>query len=406
MPPTARRAHNKSRAGCTRCKSKKIKCDEKQPCTYCAKRRLPCSLQPEPEPKPKKAATRLVIRQPDAPPFCFADFGLFRHFTKELATAHADDDPSRLVWSEVVPDLATRHPFLMHELLAVAAIHRALAYPEEEDPEQQHKLAAEHQSRAIPLFRRALAASAAGEQDALPLFACACLIIPYHFAAARDAMALLRSAETGGPPEWLMLVEGCAAVTLRNAPTLMDSPLRALLGELRGPPPLEDLPRMSAADGRLVELKRRLPLAEEEGEEGEEKEEGEGKNGENGEHRRAYAVALDGLRVSFALSDQATSVLARKNAALRFPPFMGRRCKEDLAAREPAALIVVAFWCVLLHRVEERWWLRGKIRPLLAQIRDLLPPEHHGFIAWPLEQLGLSASRAEDEGGREIVIRP
>ncbi|KAI1630666.1 hypothetical protein F4809DRAFT_251928 [Biscogniauxia mediterranea] len=382
MPPTARRAHNKSRAGCTRCKSKKIKCDEKQPCTYCVKRRLPCSLQPEP--KPKRAATGLVIRQPDAPPFCFADFGLFRHFTKELATAHADDDPSRMVWSEVVPDMATRHPFLMHELLAVAAIHRALAYPEEEEEEgpelQQQKIAAEHQSRAIPLFRRALAAAGADDALPLPLFACSCLIIPYHFAAARDAMALLRSAETGGPPEWLMLVEGCAAVTVRNGPAIMASPLRALLGELRSPPRLEDLPGLSAADGRLVELKRRLsPLAKEE------------------EEEKAYAAALDGLRVSFALSDQATSVLARKNAALRFPPCMGRRCKEDLAAGEPAALIVVAFWCVLLHRVEERWWLRGKIRPLLAQIRDLLPPEHHGLIAWPLEQLGLSASRAEDE---------
>ncbi|KAI5918912.1 hypothetical protein F4810DRAFT_715014 [Camillea tinctor] len=292
------------------------KCDEKQPCTYCVKRHLPCSLQPEPK-KARTAARSLTIRPPDTPSsFCCTDFGLFRHFTKALAMAHADDGPSVMVWSETVPDLAIRHPFLMHELLAALTAAQA---------RRRAPIA-----RALPLFRAALAAESNAHQDALPLFACACLIVPYHFAAA-----LLRNADTARPPEWLVLIAGCAAVTLRHRTAILDSPLRLLLGELRSPA-LEDLPGMSpVADGLLVALKARLP------------------------------------------------------AALRFPACMGARCKEDSAAGEPPALVVVGFWCVLLYRVEDRWWLRGRVRPLLVQIRELLPPEHHGLIAGPLEQLGV-----------------
>ncbi|KAI1495765.1 hypothetical protein F5X99DRAFT_422648 [Biscogniauxia marginata] len=370
MPPTARKAHNKSRAGCEKCKSKKIKCDEKQPCSYCVKRRLPCSLQPE----PKTAPTALVFRQPDPPSFTFADFGLFQHFVKSTAGSHSDDDASRIVWSETVPDLAVRYPYLMHELLAVAAIHRGHTHPEEVGLQ---KIAAEHQSRAIPLFRQALAGGTG--EDAIPLFACSCLIIPYYFAAARDATALLCNEEANGPPEWLMLIEGCAAITIKNSPAIMGSPLRALLGEVLNPG-LEDLTD-SFADRELVGLKHKLPLAP--------------------EHRAEYATVLDRLRVSYTLSDQATGLLARKNAALRFPPSMGRLCKDHLAAKEPAALIIIAFWCVLLYRVEDRWWLRGRMRPLLVKIVELLPSEYHHLISWPLEQLDITPPSPQVIGDSE-----
>jgi hypothetical protein len=43
MPP--RRSHKKSRAGCRRCKNRKIKCDEVHPrCGNCAKHGVPCDF--------------------------------------------------------------------------------------------------------------------------------------------------------------------------------------------------------------------------------------------------------------------------------------------------------------------------------------------------------------------------
>ncbi|XXH00623.1 hypothetical protein Hte_006971 [Hypoxylon texense] len=371
---TPRRAHHKSRGGCAICKAKRVKCDEKRPCSYCTKRRLPCSLAPAPStsasvslpsPSPGTSPSTPEVHatrpQNEAPPFTSADFGLFRHFIHSTAPAHADDSASEIVWREAVTDLATRYPYLLHEVLAIAALHRRTVAPEQ--AAALKRTAAEHQARAIPLFREALAASST--ETALPLFACSCLFVPYHFAAAKDASSLLFNEETGSLAEWLGLIQGCAAVTMEHSATIMQSSLRALLGNLYTPR-VEDLSG-GPTDARLAELGSKLPVTP--------------------EYREAYAQVLVKLRVCYYLSDKADSPMDRKNAALRFPPIMGLKFTEDLALRSPAALIVMAFWCVLLHRVEDRWWLKGRVKPLLLQIWELIPSEYGDLVMWPMEQV-------------------
>ncbi|KAI1405982.1 hypothetical protein F4819DRAFT_442408 [Hypoxylon fuscum] len=369
---TARRPHHKSRAGCTTCKSKKVKCDEQRPCSYCVKRQLPCSLAPTLSPgtitgiqrssrTPEAAALGRSYNEP--PSFSFDDFGLYRHFTKFTAIAQADDSVSVMVWQEVVTDLATQYPYLLHEILAVAALHLRATVPEQAAPLE--RAAAEHQARAIPLFREALAASSV--ETAPALFACSCLFIPYHFAAAKDASSLLFNEETGSLAEWLFLIQGCAAITMEYGATIMNSPLRPLLGDL-DTPKVEDLSG-GPTDAKLVKLGTVLPIAP--------------------ENREAYVQTMVKLRVCFYLSDRAETQLDRKNAALRFPPLMDQHFRADLAARSPAALIVMAFWCVLLHRVEDRWWLTGRVKPLLLKIAELVPIECRYKMAWAMEEVGV-----------------
>ncbi|KAI1469738.1 uncharacterized protein F4812DRAFT_420161 [Daldinia caldariorum] len=394
MASTSRRFHHKSRAGCATCKAKKVKCDEKQPCSYCARRQLPCSLVPASLPgnacrsgtdtdTPEGiGVVGVVVRPYEEPSFSFTDFALFQHFVKAASIAQADDRASIAVWRETIPDLATRYPYLLHELLAVAALHVRSANPEQAN--LLERIAAEHQARAIPLFREALANSSA--ETAAPLFACSCLLIPYHFAAAKDAASLLFNEDSGSDlAEWLVLIHGTAAVTMEHAPSIMRSPLRALLGDLSPPKPAEALAADGPTDARLVRLGEQLPVAEE-------------------QHRAEYEQVMYKLRVSFYLSDHADTALDRKNAALRFPPFVNRRrVGEDLAARRPAALVVMAYWCVLLHRAEERWWLRGRAEPLLMKIGELLPAEHRHLLAWPMEEVGICSRGNTDGNGLGIT---
>ncbi|KAI0011071.1 hypothetical protein F4779DRAFT_574906 [Xylariaceae sp. FL0662B] len=360
MLSRARKAHHKSRAGCDTCKSKKVKCDEEQPCSYCVKRQLPCSLEPTRE----KSPSPVLADRPEAPSFSFADFSLYRHFIASTAIAQSDDEPSVEVWREVVPELATQHQYLLHELLAVAALHLRSARSKEARWLEQ--LAAEHQGRAITLFRAAIAANST--ESALPLFACSCLVIPYYFAATKDALSLLFNEEAGTLAEWLILIQGCAAITVKHGSTIVRSPLGVLLGNTYTPyiGSLNDGP----TDGILRDLGAKLPISP--------------------EHREDYARAIDTLRVSFYLSDRADSMLDRKNAALRFPPTMSPVARTDLAARHPAPLIIMAFWCVLLYRIEERWWIKGRVKPLLLKIKELLPLKYKDLIRWPIEQLSLA----------------
>ncbi|KAI1104851.1 hypothetical protein F4804DRAFT_305692 [Jackrogersella minutella] len=371
MPPTSRRAHHKSRGGCTTCKTKKVKCDEEQPCSYCLKRQLPCSLAPSPSPSPgtepgssAKTPDIALARPYEALPkysFIFNDFGLYRHFAMSTAIVQADDNATMTIWQDVIADLATQHPYLLHEILAIAALHKRSTMPDQAD--HLEHAAAEHQSRAIPLFREALASISA--ETALPLFACSCLFIPYHFAAAKDAPSLLFNKDAGTLAEWLILIQGCAAITMEHNATLMRSSLRALLGDLYTPK-LDDLIG-GPTDARLRDLESRLPITAEKSE--------------------IYANTMVKLRMCFYLSDRADTVLNRKNAALRFPPLMDRHFRADLEAKHPAALIVMAFWCILLHRVEDRWWLKERVKPLLFHIEELVPLEYRFLMTWPMGEV-------------------
>ncbi|KAI0833017.1 hypothetical protein F5Y06DRAFT_280605 [Hypoxylon sp. FL0890] len=376
MPAVSRRAHHKSRAGCTTCKSKKVKCDEATPCSYCVKRNLPCSLDPSPSPSQSQSQgsagrgskTPEVVPRPDEPPsFTFTDFGLYRHFTQSTAIAQADDSASVTVWREVVADLATQHSYLLHEVSAVAALHlRSTAPPEQ--AAALERAAEEHQANAIPLFREALASMSA--ETAPALFACSCLFIPYHFAAAKDASSLLFNKDTGALAEWLILIQGCAAITIEHSVTLMRSSLRPLLGNLYTPK-VEDLSN-GPTDARLVDLTSKLPIVH-----------------EYKECRDAYERTMIKLRVCYYISDRADTSIDRKNAALRFPPLMDAHFREDLAAQLPAALIVMAHWCVLLHRVDARWWLQDRVLPLMLLIEESVPLEYGSLLEWPKKEVGL-----------------
>ncbi|KAI0015333.1 hypothetical protein F4780DRAFT_89721 [Xylariomycetidae sp. FL0641] len=379
MPSTARRAHHKSRGGCTLCKRKKIKCDEKQPCSYCVKKRLPCSLQQLRPAKNPSHGSGITISSQEQPSFAFSDFALFRHFVKSTAGAHADDGPTYLVWSETVPEMATKHQYLLHQVLALAALHLRWADPRQ--AEALTRVASQHQSQALPLFRSALsrahgggagagAADADADADILPLFACSCLIVPYHFAASAGdddgARSLVLNDRQRSPSEWLRLLEGTAFLTKQYGAAIARSPLRALLGSLPRVDP--DGLEPSDAHARLQRLKTELPVAP-------------GKLGD-------YATAIDLLCVAYALFDRATTEIDRKVAALRWSPHVKPALKEDLSAKHPAALIVAAFWYPLLHRIENRWWLKGKITPIVLAIEELLEPEYRHFLRWPLEQVG------------------
>ncbi|KAH9904743.1 hypothetical protein F4778DRAFT_43919 [Xylariomycetidae sp. FL2044] len=365
MVGVSRRAHRKSRGGCTRCKSKKVKCDEQRPCTYCAKRDLACSLLSE-APTSSDHNPIASSRPREIPAFTLSDFELFHFFTKTTAIIHTDDEEgTRRIWQEVIPSMATQHQYLLHEILAVTAMHLSLERPD--DAKELRHIGAMHQSRAIPLFSEAL--KNLSEESALPLYSCACLVVPYFFVAATEPYSLFVDEDKSAPPQWFSLLEGCAMIHMRYPQTLFESPLRPLLGDMFIPT-LDCLPDFPT-DRRLLDMREALPY-------------------DSAEQRAAYIDVVDKLRISFAKSDSATTLVDTRTAALSFPPHVGPSFTQDLTNRRPAALVVVAFWCVLLSRFEEAWWLRGRVKPLLLKVEELLPLEHRSLIEWPKEQLRMN----------------
>lgn len=151
-----RKSHKKSRLGCKVCKQRKVKCDEKRPsCARCTASDRRCSyldfdLQ-------STSSTSTQTRRPVPTPHCespgshisstelhsdgtlsaerygLLHFGLFHHFKYRLASFTESDSTDLDGMLELASREALRVPYLMDELLALAAAHKSTLPGEDGD---------------------------------------------------------------------------------------------------------------------------------------------------------------------------------------------------------------------------------------------------------------------------------
>ncbi|KAF2088811.1 hypothetical protein K490DRAFT_19036, partial [Saccharata proteae CBS 121410] len=141
--------------GCTRCKARRVKCDEGKPCRNCVRRREHCNLRNGASPNTIDAIGAL-IQQPQLPlPTDWAqDLHLMHHYTKTTSTTYSTREELIEVWQSWVPAAAIKYPFLMHGILATSALHLAHTHPNE--ALKYLSLFTNHQSLALTGFRSAL----------------------------------------------------------------------------------------------------------------------------------------------------------------------------------------------------------------------------------------------------------
>lgn len=58
------------------------------------------------------------------------------------------------------------------------------------------------------------------------------------------------------------------------------------------------------------------------------------------------------------------------------------------ADREQEALVIFAYFCVLLNRLSGYWWLDGWVNYLMDLTYSHLNEEHRTWIIWPMEEVG------------------
>lgn len=52
------------------------------------------------------------------------------------------------------------------------------------------------------------------------------------------------------------------------------------------------------------------------------------------------------------------------------------------------AVAIFAYFCVVLKRLDDQWWLQGWADHLMSQAYATLDEEHRLWIGWPIEQIG------------------
>ncbi|CAN8095510.1 unnamed protein product [Discula destructiva] len=405
----ARRAHSKSRNGCDLCKARKVKCDEAVPCLRCVKRGDKCSLVSSSSSSAESSFTPASSNEigsessagPHAAPqdevFTLIDIQLFQRFTS--VTCQYLANPNRASpWLDKIPAMSTKHPFLLHEMMALAAVDLSRDTAQSQAASKSYlDLARRHHAKALAGLMPAVTSNSAAL--VAPVWACNSLFVPYYFATADDAAMLLFTPEPhAGPAEWML--------PLRGAVTIWKSNESVLLGGAMGPhlkPYLQNLqesaaadePHMNPSDPVVMRMIGQLQLVE-------------GDDDLTGDERRVMAEAFELLRHFFRLSDR-DDALAKKTASLTCCATFPSDFFVMLARKKTTALVVMAFWCVLLHRAEKgNWWMNigsDRLKDMLGVIADMLGPEGRKMIVWPLEQIMGPLHDVEARSFGDIPVR-
>lgn len=304
--------------------------------------------------------------------FTLADFKLFHQFTTSTWRHVANDPVESSPWVLAVPSLATEHPFLLHEVMAIAAVDLSTSAEDEATVSHYLEQARLHHAKGLNGLMRVIAAPTA--ELIAPAWACNSLFVPYYFATTANVASLLFTAEPGpGPAEWMMSLRGGRAIFKLHEDALLNGPwsthLRPYIDRC-----LDLNSNNNTSEKHVLHMIRQL----------------ETQTQMTDEEELVMVETFATMRQCFSMSDKG-DMLGKKSASLVFCANVPDGLFPLLARHRRAALVVMAHWCVLLHRVQQdKWWLSSnRVKEMLAYIAGLLGPESRGLIQWPIDTIGL-----------------
>ncbi|PMD12379.1 hypothetical protein NA56DRAFT_652540 [Hyaloscypha hepaticicola] len=306
------------------------------------------------------------------------DVALFKHFMTSTFYYLGYGPKTRQLWKTTVPEMAFQHDFLKHGILACSALHLAHLNPSER--RQYQLIAACHQARGLPRFREAIAAPT--EDNCHAIMAFSHLLIVHCFAAEdADAELLLVSDNPEcGIPDWLKVIRGSCAVFREVWGHMSSGPFKPLIEESAVEEALPIIPDNPEHSARLKELLT-LPV-----------------RGENPpvveilDHQiTAYSSALILLSRAFVMAQAAKDHgnFTMWTAVQIWPARLPIEYLDLLRAREPAALVLLAHYCVLLGPLEESWFMSSFRKRLLERIYWQLDESWRCWLDWPFSEAGL-----------------
>lgn len=447
-----RRHHRKSRLGCHQCKRRKIKCDETRPaCLNCLRREVNCSYSISPaavsglpgactckclgcrsgaessarscdqstsvaDPSFEPARTndteadmpRILAEQSAKieslsqqitsmgnamvqftqlvslrPILTYTDMDLINHFyTSTLPTLSVGDGSGRQYWTMCLSNFGYQYPHLYHLVLALAALHKARL--------NSHQRA--------ELMVQAERHHAIGVQGSTALLGS---INEDNYEVVRTSaslIGLINLAMGPRPGEYIVFSE-------RAGPNFLDllRGLRSIRGHEQYNTTQEESPADAASPGTVSDRLAESPFA----------------NNPNihlrslyarvreipeAGHRKSYIVALDDLEQFFILMDgyfELSSGSALPDAAHHLSPLgwiyrMQDDFLEWLQNKEPLALVIVAYFAVVLKELESGWPADGWAEHIMAKVcEEVVEPDDRELIRWPM--LRLKATEREGD---------
>ena len=316
--------------------------------------------------------------------FGMHDLVLLHHWTLFTSRDIPQSPSADYCWHTVFPRIAFRHPFVMHGILSLAALHLAHGDP---SSREQHTLnASRHHSISLQGLHRAI--DHIGDDNADALFAASVLNVIYIFAMMKPFNHGARGISDSSRSriicalgtEWIPMIRGVRVVLQPVYERVRLGPLSPLINlgswddldvDLN-PSPDDDVFRS------IRECWSQSPELD----------------------KQYYDETLQILRKCRLYITQSTTMDARSlpiwghNRGWAGPLVFLHLAPEEyftrLHQRQPPALILYAYFGALLHNMDGFWFMEGWGRDVVQVVDELLGDYWISLMKWPKGVVGIT----------------
>lgn len=387
-----RKFHTKSRLGCQQCKKRRIKCDETRPvCRRCTHARLECSFQFQVPQKPSSLSVPLAVQisvddakppfeplpldpsptDPLLPPssrppderFTSLHLQLLRHFETDLYEHEKQMHHGLHKLLKLHIEQAWQTPYLLDQVLAYSAAHKSSILPQGDRQPYLYE-AKRMQTRALAGYNREKPVASEGTALSMFLFTG---LLGHHiiYEAAVGAQAGLDSA-LESLIHSIAIHHGLIAVVQSTWHIFPEAERQMIMRSCqRDCDPLPSGPTSTNVCDPLLKRLSRCGLDE--------------------ATKHVYRGTVEALQSRFdavSYHDTHSTWAAIQDWLAAITPDYA----SMLASKEPEALVVLAYFAVLLHYAGEHWFV-GSLGPRLVRlISHQLGPRWSQWLEWPVAE--------------------
>ncbi|KAL4770066.1 hypothetical protein BDW60DRAFT_193425 [Aspergillus nidulans var. acristatus] len=384
-----RRSHKKSRGGCVECKRRHVKCDEQRPrCLLCTMSSRECSFASEAPTPADRSPT--ILRSPRPSPSWDQNEG------QGNARAQSIEDPINLQHTELLIHLTSSRaadvfslgdgfepyqatasralgigltsPYLLYQLLAFSARHLAYLHP---DKRAYHlHQATSLQTRALSLFNAGKVQITASNCVAVCLFS---VVLGHHLLTDTLTLALSGSVQPPGCRgsgldsflnRYIQCLEthrGVYTVAMGGWSLLMETELAPVLSRSRAftsqEPKGDECQQLQALVVSSVSLKQ--------------------------EEKEACQQAIRYLQLGFDALSTWENENMRYQMLFLWNVLVPSEFGGLLARKRAQALVILAYYALLLHHGRHIWQVGGAGQHIIGMIEEYLGPKWSQWIEYP-----------------------
>jgi hypothetical protein len=303
------------------------------------------------------------------------DLEILHFWTTHSVESFVDFDSCITLFRTTVVELGIIHPFLMHEILALSALHLSHVRPHKASI---YRHASDtHLATALALFQPEIANLSSSNCDAC--FAFSTTIFTHAWASQHpkkpSALFFPPPAASEDPDvvhvQWVKLHRGSHNIILSLFPMLKVGPLEPLFAPWVGLDPNQSTTLPATEEAQLSALpsawhSEQVALSP--------------------EHKMILDQALSKVRRVFSLLVNNPQI-SKLSSVMAWFSMISEDFLKMLEQKIPEALLVVVFYCVALKKAEHMWWVRGKGENLLRTLLAELGPGWERWTAWPVQQV-------------------